>query len=89
MGGLPQLDTYMGDNNNPITLHKYLYANADPVNGIDPSGRVTLIGLSTAGRSQASLILRSSGSAIKNIAGMKHNNKNFVWKATRRFRNSW
>ncbi len=68
-GRFTQLDTYMGDNNNPITLHKYLYANADPVNGIDPSGRVTLIGLSTAGRSQASLILRSSGSAIKNIAG--------------------
>jgi RHS repeat-associated protein len=26
----------------PQTLHKYLYANGDPVNGIDPDGRVDL-----------------------------------------------
>lgn len=24
---------------NPRSLHKYLYANGDPVNGIDPTGR--------------------------------------------------
>jgi hypothetical protein len=29
-------------NSQPATLHKYLYAHADPVNGIDPSGRMTL-----------------------------------------------
>jgi hypothetical protein len=28
----------MGNNSDPITLHKYLYANADPANTIDPSG---------------------------------------------------
>ncbi|HTB97511.1 MAG TPA: RHS repeat-associated core domain-containing protein [Terracidiphilus sp.] len=27
----------------PKTLHKYLYANGDPINGIDPSGRVDTI----------------------------------------------
>jgi len=28
----------------PSSLHKYLYANGDPVNGIDPQGREALLG---------------------------------------------
>jgi RHS repeat-associated protein len=35
-------DTYEGSNTDPASLHKYLYAHADPVNGIDPSGHFTL-----------------------------------------------
>jgi RHS repeat-associated protein len=31
-------DTSEGDNEDPLSLHKYLYCQADPVNGIDPSG---------------------------------------------------
>jgi RHS repeat-associated protein len=37
-GRFTQQDTYMGNNSNPITLHKYLYANADPVRYTDPTG---------------------------------------------------
>jgi hypothetical protein len=37
------MDDYEGVNSQPATLHKYLYAHADPVNGIDPSGRFTLV----------------------------------------------
>ncbi len=32
------MDTYEGDQEDPLSLHKYLYAEADPVDGIDPSG---------------------------------------------------
>lgn len=32
-------DTYAGQDGDPITLHQYLYAGADPVNMSDPSGR--------------------------------------------------
>lgn len=32
-------DSYEGIQMDPASLHKYLYANADPVNRIDPSGR--------------------------------------------------
>ncbi len=35
----------MGRNYDPITLHKYLYANADPGNVIDPSGHFGLASL--------------------------------------------
>jgi hypothetical protein len=33
-------DPLDGDITNPGTLHKYLYAQGDPVNGMDPTGRV-------------------------------------------------
>lgn len=32
----------MGINQDPVTLHKYLYANADPVNHTDPTGNFSL-----------------------------------------------
>ena len=32
------MDTYAGDNGDPLSLHKYLYGGDNPVNRIDPSG---------------------------------------------------
>jgi RHS repeat-associated protein len=32
------MDAYEGSSEDPLSLHKYLYCHADPVNGIDPSG---------------------------------------------------
>lgn len=32
-------DPLMGSNSNPITQHRFLYAGADPVNYVDPSGK--------------------------------------------------
>jgi hypothetical protein len=40
-----QRDTYAGDPNDPLSLHKYLYGDANPVMGFDPSGHDDLISL--------------------------------------------
>jgi RHS repeat-associated protein len=34
------MDDYEGDDQKPLSLHKYLYAEAGPVDQIDPSGRL-------------------------------------------------
>lgn len=36
------MDSYAGNRFEPITLHKYLYANADGANKLDPSGEMTM-----------------------------------------------
>ena len=42
VGRFSQMDAWMGRSQAPITLHKYLYANGDPGNSIDPSGRAAI-----------------------------------------------
>jgi RHS repeat-associated protein len=39
------MDTDEGDDDNPLSLHKYLYANANPVDGTDPSGNDDIAGM--------------------------------------------
>jgi RHS repeat-associated protein len=41
-------DTFPGSPENPLSLHKYLYCQVNPVNGIDPSGDMTLADVSCA-----------------------------------------
>lgn len=42
IGRFPTMDTYAGRIFEPKTLHKYLYANVDPISMVDPSGRVSI-----------------------------------------------
>ncbi|GAA6139687.1 hypothetical protein NBRC116583_34340 [Arenicella sp. 4NH20-0111] len=39
----------MGRNHDPITLHKYLYANVDPANMVDPTGNFSIGSVSVGG----------------------------------------
>jgi hypothetical protein len=54
----------MGNNSDPVTLHKYLYANADPVNMIDPSGRFSMVSVMSA-VNIASTLATVASSAVK------------------------
>jgi RHS repeat-associated protein len=36
------MDSFAGGATDPISLHKYLYASADPLNRLDPSGRFSI-----------------------------------------------
>jgi hypothetical protein len=37
-GRFQTMDTFAGNNEDPLSLHKYLYCHDNPINGIDPSG---------------------------------------------------
>ncbi len=42
-GRFNAVDPYSGSSYDPQSLHKYLYCHADPINGIDPSGRFSRV----------------------------------------------
>ncbi len=54
-GRFLSMDGFDGVPQDPITLHKYLYGNADPVNMVDPSGYFSL-GSFSAGNSVSSIL---------------------------------
>jgi RHS repeat-associated protein len=45
MGRFVGVDPHPGSMSSPITLNDYAYANGDSVNGVDPGGRFTLMGV--------------------------------------------
>ena len=59
VGRFTQMDTWMGNNHDPITLHKYLYANVDPVTYTDPTGNFSLGGMMSSIGTMASLASRA------------------------------
>ena len=43
-GRFNRFDPFTGNNQDPQSLHKYLYVHNNPVMNIDPSGNMTLAG---------------------------------------------
>jgi RHS repeat-associated protein len=42
-GRFNRADPFFGNLQDPLSFHKYLFTHGDPVNGIDPTGRQTLV----------------------------------------------
>jgi hypothetical protein len=56
------MDSYAGDPQTPISLHKYAYANLDPALMVDPSGRFATLGdMMSAISGRAAIGFRSLG----------------------------
>ena len=62
-GRFTQLDTFAGMQFEPLSLHKYLYANSNPANVIDPSGNIGIGSLMAAIRVVGVLTVFSGGFA--------------------------
>ena len=54
-GTFTTMDTYAGTLDNPVSLHKYLYANGNPVMYKDPTGNFSLMETSVAQGIQATI----------------------------------
>ena len=63
-GRFNRLDPFAGNLNDPQSLHKYLYAHGDPVNGMDPSGRITLTEISVSTGIGEKFALAATSAAI-------------------------
>ncbi len=44
-GRFNRIDDFSGNKLDPQSLHKYLYAHANPINRIDPTGKFSLVGI--------------------------------------------
>lgn len=85
IGRFTQQDTWMGNNHDPVTLHKYLYANADPVTYTDPSGYFSMaehaVAMNVAGvltnlQTQGGLDLLGAGFGATGQAGAQETVQN-------------
>jgi RHS repeat-associated protein len=61
-GRFTQMDTWMGRDSDPVTLHKYLYANGDSANNIDPSGNFSIGSVMAA----VNIVSANASSAVVN-----------------------
>jgi len=66
------MDSYEGDEEDPSSLHKYIYCAVNPVNGTDPSGHLTyteVLIVSTLSVVVAASFYEATSSAINRIWG--------------------
>ena len=57
LGMFASLDPFGGRQQDPQSLHKYAFCHGDPVNGLDPSGQMTLIGVLSVANTASSGVL--------------------------------
>ncbi|NLX55672.1 MAG: RHS repeat-associated core domain-containing protein [Planctomycetaceae bacterium] len=68
-GTFNRLDPFAGNMQDPLSLHKYLYVHADPVQGIDPSGKFVGTAVGVLGGMAGLTIARMRHNAVVTSAG--------------------
>ena len=71
-------DTYQGSKHDPGSLHKYLYANANPVDNFDPSGAFAI---GTLGAVAIGAIIVNVGATVYNGVRKNLSAKIVAWQA--------
>ena len=64
-GRFNRLDPFAGNQNDPLSLHKYLYTHGNPVMGIDPTGLFTVTELLTSATTNVVNFLNLAHKVIK------------------------
>ena len=64
-GRFNRLDPFAGNQNDPLSLHKYLYTHGNPVMGIDPTGLFTITELLTSATTNVVNFLNLAHKVIK------------------------
>ena len=71
-------DSYAGSISDPVSLHKYLYANADPVNNSDPSGYMTFVGAIVAS-AICGILVSMATTYLSNVFAIRDQTGEFDW----------
>lgn len=66
IGRFHTMDSYEGTQTDPLSLHKYLYAHANPVMMTDPSGHFSLGEINVVGAIRTTLFMMNTVGAISN-----------------------
>ena len=67
VGRFASVDPFSGLVELPMSRHRYMYGNANPITYIDPSGEFSLSSLATAQAMQNVLIAGLAGSSLQNV----------------------
>jgi RHS repeat-associated protein len=70
-GRFNRLDPFFGNLSDPQSLHKYLYTHADPINGIDPRGLMSMGGFAIGLSIGLGIASVSGGIAASILGGYK------------------
>jgi len=70
-GRFNRLDPFFGNQTDPQSFHKYLYCHADPINAIDPSGKMSLVGMSISMAIGGGLIGSVASASISYVSGVR------------------
>jgi RHS repeat-associated protein len=71
IGRFLTMDSHEGDNEDPYSLHKYLYTQANPVNSTDPSGHYLLLENTTRNETEMELRKADATAASVSFANMQ------------------